>query len=440
MQMEQFCYGRGGEEPLNDEEILHIVMESVEAGAQRYGKCSMEALRRVLIIPPDYTRMHSYAGRITAMLADTLKRSDPPCEVDIMPALGTHEPMTEHEIGEFFGEGLQADRIFIHNWKTDVVKLGEIPSRLVEEVSGGLVRHPIEVEVDFRLLDGYDLIISVGQVVPHEIAGMANYSKNIFVGCGGSAMISKTHMMAATCGLEKVLGHRDSPVRTVFDYAEENFISNLPLVYLLTVTSQTETGVHVHGLYGGRGRPVFDAAAELSARKNITYVTKKIKKAVVYLDEREYKSTWLGNKSIYRTRMALDQDAELIIIGPGVKKFGEDDEVDQLIRKFGYIGRLNVLELMKGENELSRNLSAASHLIYGSSDGRFSITYCTDRMERSVIEGVGYRYMPVGEAMRMVDPSRLVDGYNILESGEEIFFISNPALGLWIYDQDRAKA
>lgn len=430
--MEQFYFGRRGYETLDDKEIFHIVQDGIKEGAMRYRGCRPENLNRVLIIPPDYTRLHSYAGNITVMLTDIIKNSNPSCVVDIMPALGTHEPMSDKEFSLFFGSRLQADHVFAHNWKTDTVKIGEVPSDVVNELSEGLLDYPIEIEVNYRLLEQYDLIISVGQVVPHEIAGMANYSKNIFVGCGGSTTISKTHMLAAAYGLERVIGSVNNPVRAVFDYAEERFIKDLPLVYFLTVTTQSDNGVNVHGLFGGRGRRLFNEAARLSGEKNIIVVPYKIKKAVVYLEEAEFKSLWLGNKSIYRTRMALAKGADLIIIAPGARKFGEDDEVDLLIRKYGYIGRLKVLEMMKTEKELAQNLSVASHLIYGSSDDLLNITYCTGFLTQDEVESVGYNYLPVDKAVQMHSPASLKNGFNILDSGEKIYFIQNPALGLWM--------
>ena len=51
-----------------------------------------------------------------------------------------------------------------------------------------------------------------------------------------------------------------------------------------------------------------------------------LRKAVVYLDPHEFRSTWLGSKAIYRTRMALADGAELIILAPAVKEFGEDTD------------------------------------------------------------------------------------------------------------------
>lgn len=402
---------------ISDGELFELVKKSLEG----------KSLKRVLILPPDYTRMYSGAGKITNMYYNILKDT---CKVDIMPALGTHVPMTKEECTAFFGEDVPFSSILVHDWRNDVVKIGEVPSEFVKEVSEGLVDSKIDVEVNKRLLEPYDLIISIGQVVPHEVVGMANYSKNIFVGCGGSSMINSSHMLGAFYGLERIMGRDFSPVRRVFDYAEENFIKDLPLMYVLTVTTNEGDETLLHDVYIGRKRELFEMAVKRSQQINLIYTKKPLKKVVVYLDGREFKSTWLGNKAVYRTRLAIETGGELIVLAPGVSKFGEDAENDRLIRKYGYVGRARVLELVKTEDELKSNLSVAAHLIHGSSDGRFNITYCTKLLSKEEVEGVSFKWLSFDEISKKYDPKKLKDGFNTVE-GEEIYYISNPALGLW---------
>ncbi len=386
--------------------------------------------RKVLLIPPDATRLYSGAGKITALYFQMLKDT---CQVEIMPALGTHDAMTAEECRMFFGAEVPYEAFVGHNWREDVVKLGEVPGAFVSAVSEGLMSEPIAVEVNRRLLDpSYDLIISIGQVVPHEVVGMANYSKNIFVGCGGSNMINQSHMLGAFYGMERIMGRDFSPVRKVFDYAEAHFIQDVPLMYVLTVTTQSGDDTAIHGLYIGRERSLFEQAVKQSQQLNLTYVDQPLKKVVVYLNEREFKSTWLGNKAIYRTRMAIADGGELIILAPGVKKFGEDPTIDKLIREYGYIGRTNILDLCRSNADIQNNLSVAAHLIHGSSDERFTITYCSDKLTRAEVESAGFRYMPYSEAFEKYDPAKLTDGDNVLLNGETLFYISNPALGLWV--------
>ncbi|MBQ2253221.1 MAG: DUF2088 domain-containing protein [Clostridia bacterium] len=407
---------------LCEDEIRAALLESLNG----------KRLKKVLILPPDYTRMYSGAGIITRLYYEILS---PSCEVDILPALGTHVPMTKEEWVAFFGEGVPFDKMIVHNWKTDVEKIGEVPASFVSEVSEGLVNSKVDVEVNRRLLDSsYDLIISVGQVVPHEVVGMANYSKNIFVGCGGSSMINSSHMLGAFYGMERIMGRDFSPVRRVFDYAEENFLKDLPLLYVLTATTNSGDDITVHGLYIGRERTNFEAAVKKSQEVNLTHVKKRFQKVVVYLDPREFKSTWLGNKSVYRTRMAIADGGELIVLAPAVERFGEDDENDRLIRKYGYVGREQVLKLVEEHDDLKENLSVAAHLIHGSSDARFTITYCTRHLSEEEVRGAGFHWAPYDEMVKKYDPTVLKDGPSTVD-GEEIFYISNPALGLWVCDE-----
>ena len=407
------------------------VISDAELKKQLAASLEGRKLKKVLLLPPDYTRMYSGAGKITAYYYELLKDT---CEVDVMPALGTHVPMTKEECDIFFLGKIPFESLVVHNWRTDVVKIGEVPASFVSEVSEGLVDHPIDVEVNKRLMDpSYDLIISVGQVVPHEVVGMANYSKNIFVGCGGSSMISSSHMLGAFYGMERIMGRDFSPVRRVFDYAQENFMKDVPLLYVLTVTTNTGDVTNLHGLYIGTSRDLFEMAVAHSQEKNLTHMDKPLKKVVVYLDPREFKSTWLGNKAIYRTRMAIADGGELIVLAPGVKMFGEDSENDVLIRRYGYIGRENILRLVKEKEDLNANQSVAAHLIHGSSDGRFKITYCTELLTEEEVRGAGFDYVPYAEAAKKYDPAVLTDGFHTID-GEEIFYISNPALGLWTVD------
>ncbi len=356
-----------------------------------------------------------------------------------MPALGTHAPMTRGQSDAFFGGVIAFEKLITHDWRRDVTKLGEVPAEFVASVSEGLYKKPIPVEVNRRIIEGeYDLIVSLGQVVPHEVAGMANYSKNIFVGCGGSAMISASHILGAAYGMERIMGRADTPVRAVFDYAEEHFLSKLPVLYALTVVTRGEEGggdwfggVTLEGLFIGRGREIFEKAAALSSELNIIRLDKAPKTVVCRLDPSEFHSTWLGNKAIYRTRLAIADNGRLIILAPGIERFGEDSECDRLIRKYGYMGRDRIFALAESESDLRENLSAAAHLIHGSSEGRFEVVYAAPKMPRREIESVGFGWMDYNEATGMYNPETLHNGWNTTNNGEEIFYIDNPALGLW---------
>ncbi len=390
---------------------------------------------RVLIVPPDYTRFHSFAGKLTEwaweFYGDRVKA--------ILPALGTHTGMTSAQIKKMFGK-VPEDLFVVHNWREDVVTLGEVPAEYIRELSEGKVNYSWPVQVNKLLLEGdFDLILSIGQVVPHEVVGMANHNKNIFVGTGGPEGINKSHFLGAVYGMERMMGRTDTPVRRVFNYGSEHFAKELPIYYVLTVIGSGD----VKGLFCGYNLKCFEDAAALAFQENFNLLDAPLKKVVVYLDPEEFKSTWLGNKSIYRTRMAMADGGELIVIAPGLIEFGEDKEIDRLIRKYGYHGTESTLDALKDNSDLADNLSAAAHLIHGSSEGRFNIRYCPGKnagnLSQEEIEAAGFLWGDIDEYCQKLDFNHLVSGLNKLPDGSEVYYINNPALGLWA-SKDRFTA
>jgi hypothetical protein len=384
---------------------------------------------RVLAVPPDQSRFHSRAGDLTRYawqyFGERLKA--------VLPALGTHTPMRDDQMTHMFGD-MPQDLFHVHNWRTDVETLGEVPADFIREQSEGKLNYAWPAQVNRLVCSGdFDLILSIGQVVPHEVIGMANYTKNILVGTGGREGINRSHYLGAVYGMERIMGRAENPVRSVLNYAAEHFLRSLPIVYVLTVVApRAKGGLAVRGLFIGDDAECFHRAAELSLKVNFTTVDEPIEKAVVYLDPHEFHSTWLGNKAVYRTRMALADGAELIILAPGVKEFGEDKTIDSLIRKYGYFGTPATLAAVEANADLANDLSAAAHLIHGSSEGRFNITWCPGQLTREEVEGVGFRYGELSSMMNIYDPGKLKHGYNRV-GGEDIFFIANPGLGLWAH-------
>ena len=384
--------------------------------------------KKVLVVPPDCTRFHSRAGELTSYIHRYYKGN----LKDILPALGTHSPMTDRQIEEMFN-GVPKSLFRVHDWRNDIVTVGTVPGEFVSKITGGALTYSWPAQLNKLVFNGgHDLILSVGQVVPHEVIGMANYNKNLFIGTGGHEGINKSHFIGAVYGMERIMGKADNPVRSLLNYASDNFIKELPVVYIHTVIGRDENGkLVVRGLFIGDDEEVFRLAAELSLKVNFNVLENPLKKVVVYLDPAEFKSTWLGNKSIYRTRMAMADNGELIVLAPGLKEFGEDREIDRLIRKYGYRGTPAILKSLKENEELNRNLSAAAHLIHGSSEGRFSITYCPGYLTRKEIESVNFNYSDLAEMTKRYNPKHMVEGYNKMDDGEEVYYISNPALGLW---------
>ena len=383
--------------------------------------------KKILVIPPDITRLHSNAGELTRILYELWDAANG-TTFDILPAIGTHAPMTEPQIAEMYGD-LSKATYHVHHWRTGLYHFGEVPSEFIHEVSEGKLDYSIPVAVNRHLVEGdYELIISVGQVIPHEVIGIANGFKNVLVGAGGVEMINKSHFLGAVDGMERLMGRTDTSVRRVLNYAHTHYLKQLGIVYVMSVMDvDTNSNRIMRGLYIGDDARTFETAAELSRNVNMTFLDEPLEKVVVHLDPREFRSTWLGNKAIYRTRMAMADDGELVIIAPGLREFGEDAEIDRLIRKYGYCGTPATLKAVEENSELQDNLSAAAHLIHGSTEGRFKVVYATEHLTQTEIESVGYEWAPLDEVLSQYNPETLIDGFN----DDDFFYISEPGQGLW---------
>ncbi len=385
--------------------------------------------KKVLAVPPDQTRLHSRAGDLTSFAYQYYGEG----LSTVLPALGTHNAMSPAQLTRMF-PGVPHSLFHVHDWRNDIVTLGEVPAEFIHQQSEGRLNYAWPAQVNKLITNGgFDLILSIGQVVPHEVIGMANYTKNILIGTGGREGINRSHYLGAVYGLERIMGRAENPVRAVLNYAADKFLKDLPIVYVLTVIGREEDGtLAVRGLYIGDDAECFHRAADLSLKVNFEIVSEPLRKVVVYLDPHEFHSTWLGNKAVYRTRMALADGAELIILAPAVREFGEDKTIDALIRRFGYRGTPATLAAVNANPELAVELSAAAHLIHGSSEGRFTITWCPGHLSKEEVESVGYQYGNYNEMSQRYNPDSLYQGLNKVD-GEEIYFISNPGLGLWAH-------
>lgn len=415
--------GAGGLAPEQLEEAVDRIAKEwvVDAG-----------VKRLLILPPDHTRLYSQAGKITAMLWDRLNES---VAIDILPALGTHHAMKPEQLRMMFGDTIPLERFIPHDWRNDLEELGVIPGERLSELSGGAMTDEVRVAVNKRIVSGdYDLALSIGQVVPHEVIGFANHSKNVCIGCGGGGMLHQSHFLGAVCGIEDVLGVANTPVRALMDQGFYDFVRpKADVRFVLTVVADSVNGPTLTSITAGGGKECFQWAAQLAGERNLTKVDRPLTRTVVYLDPREFTSTWLGNKAVYRTRKAMADNGELIVLAPNVDTFGEDPTIDMLIRRHGYRGTPYTLQALKDDPELGGNLSAAAHLIHGSSEGRFSITYCTgDGLTAEEVTSVGFKHRPYDEAAAAFGFSaELTDGWHDGPDGEPFYFIRNPALGLW---------
>jgi nickel-dependent lactate racemase len=405
--------------PLEKEQIRNALIAAIESAGN--GK-------PLFIIPPDISRLHSGAGLISQIIWEEYKD-----KVEaVLPATGTHKAMTGEEIRLMYGSmppGLFRE----HDCRRDIVTLGKIPGSYISEASVGMLNYDWPVQVN-RLIarNTKSLIISVGQVVPHEVTGMANYNKNIFIGCGGYESLNKSHFLSAVCGIENIMGKAQNPVRGIINRGESLFASHLNILYVLTVVDTAPDGSHgIKGLFTGTDIECFNRASRLSLKLNLKSPDRAPSKVLVYLDPAIYRSTWLGNKAIYRTRMAIADEGELVIMAPGVRSFGEDEIIDSLIRKYGYRPSKEILKLVEENADLQENLGAAAHLIHGSPENRFRVTYCTGGLDEKTIRNVGFNYADLEKTEQRFRIGNLQEGYNISTEGEEFYYIPNPGMGLW---------
>ena len=413
---------------ISREQILELARQYAAEAKKRI--CANP--KRVLLLPPDITRAHSGSGWIVEELYKIFTADG--ADVHLIPTLGQHVPHTPEQNKWMFGS-VPEEKIHVHDWRSGSTVIGEVPSSFVKEVSGGKVDWAIPVSLDNFLLNGnWDLVLNVGHVVPHEVLGFANHNKNYFIGLGGKDMICASHLMAACCGIENNLGTLTTPLRKCFNKAEEDYLGFLPDAYFEVVMAYDAEGKLVHtGVYAGDDVETYLEAARASQKQNITVVP-PLKKIVAVMQGDEFYSTWVANKAIYRTRKALAQDGELLIIAPGLERFGEQPEIDAIIRKYGYSGTENVMRLYKecpDDGDLKNFAVGTAHLIHGSSEGRFKITYAPGKMSQKDIESVCFNYADINETLKRYNPAELKNGFNTMPDGEEIYFISTPSAGLW---------
>lgn len=404
--------------------VLELVARALDEAKSRICKQP----RRVLLLPPDITRMHSGAGWITECFYKLLKDS---ADVHVIPTLGQHEPHTREQNAQMFGQ-IPHERIHPHDWRGGCAYLGDIPADLVQETTGGAADWKFPVWLNSMLMrEKWDLVINIGHVVPHEVLGFANHNKNYFIGLGGKELICAAHMAAACCGIENNLGNLLTPVRQCFNWAEEKFLGSLPDFYVQVVLARDPAGHLTHtGIFVGDDLETYLAAARQAREQNITMLDEPLKKVVCVMQGDEFFSTWVANKAVYRTRMALADDGELVIIAPGLKRFGEQPDVDAFIRKYGYCGTPRVMELYRQNADMQDLAHATAHLIHGSSEGRFRITYAPGHLQQTDIEQVKFQYADLGQTLRRYPIDQLQEGFNDV-AGERIFFIPTPSAGLW---------
>jgi nickel-dependent lactate racemase len=263
------------------------------------------------------------------------------------------------------------------------------------------------------------------------------------IGLGGAPTIHRSHHLGAISDMESIMGRTSSPVRELVDAAFDRYLApRVKVLWVLTVMEDTAGGVVQRGLFVGEGPSsatggaAYRAASELARQCNVDLVAAPLERVSCWLDPNEFRTTWLANKAIYRTRMAIADGGQLIVLAPGVERFGEDLQIDGLIRRHGYRGTAATLDALDRDVDLAANLGAAAHLIHGSTEGRFTVTYCTDPssggLTRDEVESVGFEWRSLPDELACLGiDARTPTGTRTDRYGRPFEHIANPALGLW---------
>ena len=414
---------------LTRQQIQDIAQRTLDEAKSRL-KCDF---RRVLLLPPDLTRAHSGAGVVTEMLYNLLPKT---CDTHVIPTLGQHVPHTPAENKWMFGN-IPEERIHAHDWRNGCTRVGTVPASIVKEYTEGKVDWDVPIDLNTMLMkEKWDLIINVGHVVPHEVLGFANHNKNYFIGIAGKDTICTSHMASATWGIENNLGNLITPTRAIFNYAEDHFLQHLPDCYVQIVMNRdAQHKLVTSGIYVGDDLETYLQAARASKRQNITVFKEPVKKIVAVMQADEFRSTWVANKAVYRTRMAIADGGELLIIAPGLERFGEQQDVDALIRKYGYQDTPSCLKLYKENKDMQDLAHGTAHLMHGTSENRFTIRYAPAKLSKAEIEQVKFAYADLNESLERYNPQKMAEGWNTMPDGEKVFYISTPSAGLWSTQQ-----
>ena len=276
----------------------------------------------------------------------------------------------------------------------------------------------------------YTTAVSIGPVFPHEVSGFSNGLKNLLVGLGGKSFVDYSHWLGALYGIERIMGRLGTPVRRVFNYAHEDHFETLGIVYVLTVIDKDK---NLRGLYVGNDPETHARAAALSKQLNVNVVDEPLDTVVVNLDPSEFTSFWLCNKAVYRTRMGIADNGHLIAIAPGLRSCADDPVknrlMDGLIMEYGYHGTPAIMKAVADDILMRENLSVAAHLIHGSPEGRFRVTFATDPslMPESLVRRLGFEWMDVHDAIQKYLPSIYGLGMQRLPGGERFYFVPDPS-------------
>jgi nickel-dependent lactate racemase len=385
---------------------------------------------RVLAVIPDKTRDDN-TDLLFPMISQTLAARGA-AQLDALVAQGTHPPMTAVEKRAKIGAGL-ADlplfgEVFDHHWDdpTHLTTLGSLSGDEVSELTGGLMRREVPIQLNVRLAPGvYDLVLVIGAVVPHEVAGFAGGAKYFFPGVAGPALTHFTHWLGALASIERVIGRVETPTRHVIEAAADRVTT--PVIALTSVSTRTPEGLRTHALFTGTLRDTVRRAAAVSAQVHVRYTGRRYRRVIALLDE-HYDEMWVAGKASYKLGAIIEHGGELVIYAPHLK--GISTTHGRLIEKYGYAPLEQVREMVDGSDELSANLCVAAHLAhvsYGSrlADGKIAPRYritLASAIPEDVCDRVKLGYAPLDsidvDAARR-DPDTLV----VENAGRDLYLV-----------------
>ena len=303
-------------------EVVSSAAVSEEQLAQVVGTtCPAENYRgkRVLLIVPDGTRTAPVGLLFKTVFAQIGGAAK---SLDVLIALGTHQPMSEEAICERL-EISPAERrgpyakvqFFNHEWDNPAAlkNIGTIPSKEIEELSGGLFSMDVPVEINKRVFE-YDQLIIIGPVFPHEVVGFSGGNKYLFPGIGGPQILNFFHWLGGVVTNPMIIGSKWTPVRRVVDRA--GAMVNVPKLCLAMVVRPDKS---LAGLFTGTPEAAWDAASELSKLVHIVYKERAFH-TVVSVMPKMYDELWVGGKGMYKLEPVVADGGELIIYAPHIKE------------------------------------------------------------------------------------------------------------------------
>ena len=334
------AHGRTWQRPPDAAEIEQVLRQGLPEEAFRG--------RKVLVVTPDGTRTCPLPSLVRAL---GLVLGGPAARLDFMVALGSHPVMSDAEILGLYGlEAGQADnqfprsRFLCHRWDLPgtLTGLGTIEAGEIESLTGGLYREPVTVDINRAVFD-YDLLVLLGPVFPHEVAGYSGGNKYLFPGISGGPFLHFTHWLGAVITCLKTIGRKDTPVRRLLDRA-----SALLAIPRLGVSAVVAEGGRLAGLYAGPVEEAWSRAADLAAGLHVRTVPRPFH-TVLGVAPRMYDELWVGGKVMYKLEPVVADGGRLIIYAPHLREVSRT--WGELIGRVGYHVRdyfLRQWELFRG--------------------------------------------------------------------------------------------